>query len=523
MVSAAHPLASEIGKQILKQGGNAVDAAVATAFALNVVEPEMSGLGGGGAMLIWMKEDEQAHFIDYYAAKRVETYESKPAKETDENLVSVAIPGTVAGLLHAEETYGKLSRKQVMQPAIDLAKKGFPMYLTLAQFIAEDSVKLAKSDQGAEKYWPEGKPFPVGKRFRQTELAATLQKIADEGVSAFYEGGLAQEMVKTLNEGRNPVTLQDFKNYKIRTDKTPLASTYKNWRVLSAPPPQTGFEILEVLNLLDPFDLSALGLPTESDSTFHVLTTALRVGIADWNAHIDDPGWEEVPAKMLSSKEYAEFYAPEIFANGVPDSIIANDISELSKANNERTVDTENETTHLSVIDEQGNAVALTQTNSSVFGSGGWVAGFFLNNSGIDFAEMEPDTNNDYTSEYRIRPSTISPTIVLNDDGSVKMVIGAPGGGRIPTAVVQNMVYMLDYDMDPMEALRMPRIFPDRSTPFVELEKGFDGEVLEASRERGYKFKALSSGYARIYVIKRDNGTLVGAADPRHEGGVSGY
>jgi gamma-glutamyltranspeptidase/glutathione hydrolase len=181
------------------------------------------------------------------------------------------------------------------------------------------------------------------------------------------------------------------------------------------------------------------------------------------------------------------------------------------------------ETTHISIVDAEGNAVSLSTTISHVFGSGAWVNGFMLNNSGYDFSNHETEEDWESNHEYRIRSSTISPTIILDQNDEVRLVIGAPGGGRIPTAVLQNIIYILEYDLDPLEAVKMPRIFPDRSSAEVQIEKGFDLNVLREIREMGYDIQTLSQGYARLYLVSKENGKLIGVADPRHDGEVRGY
>lgn len=524
MVSSANKSASQIGVDILKMGGNAIDAAVATAFAVSVAEPEMSGIGGGGAMMIWLEKTKEPIYIDFYSAKRLSTYIDLPNKGDDQPLADVAIPGEVAGLLYALENYGNLSREQVMAPAIKLAEEGFPMYRTLAEFIASSAEKLEKYD-GAQLFLPEGKPFPVGKLFKQPELAQSLRKIAEEGADAFYNGDLTKAMVKIMNEGGNPVTIEDFKGYQVNTDRGILKTRYKDWTVLTAPPPQGGLEIIADLNLLEAFNLKELGLPTQSDSTFHVLTAAMRAGISD-RKHIVDPNWVETPIPLLSSKEYAQKRATEVFTSPILDSLTQDALSELQETNLSRQpveMDT-GETTSLSVIDKEGNAVNLTHTLSNVFGEyGAWVNGFFLNNSGMRFSYIDKMELRDRPkSEYWTRYSTIAPTIILDGDNSVRMVLGAPGGGRIDPAIVQNIIYILDYGMDPFTAARMPRIYPSDS-PWTNIGKGFTNEVIGKAYERGYRFHPNLGGYARIYIVEKSNGILRGTADPQHEGGVKGY
>ena len=562
MVSSAHPLASEAGLEMLENGGNAVDAAVATAFALNVVEPNMSGIGGGGSMLIWEQENKIADYLDFYTAKRAETYKDLDYDQFGEDeftLLSTGIPGTVKGLLQALERNGTMTREEVMAPAIRYATEGFPVYLTLAQFIVDNEEKLNRYEGAKKTFWPDGEPLKVGQTLKQPELAETLQKISDEGPSAFYEGEIAEEMVNVLNEAGNPVTLDDFSEFEPQWDKTPLCGTYKDYTVLSAPLPQTGVYIIQALNILENYDLKAMGLPTVSAEAFDIVSSAMRLSIADQIEYISDPNWENIPVDVLISKEYANERrslvgtgnAPEEMKSGNPlaleavpsapsdcgesvnfasnlnmhtDGLSFTEASISAGTSNDYFDEAEGsgETTHISVVDPDGNAVSLSTTLSHVFGSGAWVKGFILNNSGFNFSYLEEEDEWAGSHPYRIRSSTISPTIIL-DDNEVRLVIGAPGGGRIPTAVLQNILYILEYDLDPIDAVKMPRIFPSRSSTSVQIEKGFDSNILQDVRNMNYDLKTLSQGYARLYLVSKENGKLIGVADPRHDGDVRGF
>ncbi len=559
MVSSAHPLASEAGLEMLRSGGNAVDAAVATAFALNVVEPNMSGIGGGGSMLIWDQEGQSADYVDFYSAKRAETYSGIDYESIDDgfNLLPTAVPGTVAGLLSALEKHGSLTREEVMAPAIRLARDGFPVYLTLGQFIRDNEEKLTRYEGARQLFWPDGEPLSVGEMLNQPALAATLQRISDEGESAFYTGEIAENMVELLNEGQNPVTLEDFHNYEPQWHKTPLCGTYKNYTVLSAPMPQTGVFMIQGLNILENYELKSYGLPTASAEAFDILSSTLRLSIADRIEYVTDPNWENIPVSGLTSKEYADSRNGVVGIGEAADSIVAGDaaryvtevrpercnsvnfnapdvtsafsngydyLASRHTGNREPGYDEaagSGETTHISVVDPEGNAASLSTTLSPVFGSGAWVDGFILNRSGYNFENMDGEEL-EGRHPYRIRSSTISPTIILEED-EVKLVIGAPGGGRIPTAVLQNIIYILDYGMDPLDAVKMPRIFPGRDNTDIQIEVGFRPEVLRQAREMGYDIQSLSEGYARLYLVYKEDGKLIGVSDPRHDGEPRGF
>ena len=545
MVSSAHPLASEAGLKMLEQGGNAVDAAVATAFALNVVEPNMSGIGGGGSMLVWNQENAEADYVDFYTAKRAESYKDvnyEQYGEDDFNLLSTGVPGTVDGLLQALERHGTMSREQVMQPAIQYATEGFPVYMTLAQFIRDEEEKLTRYEGAEKTFYPDGEPLDVGEVLKQPELASTLQAISENGVSAFYEGENAQDIVKVLNEAGNPATVEDLANYDPQWDKSPLKGNYKGKKIISAPLPQTGMYIIQALSLLEPFDLRKIGLPTESAEAFDIITSTLRLSNADRREYVSDPNWEDIPTEGLISDEYISTRRDSVGLGTAAEKVSFGEPSQSVSLNNEgsvsdgmamATVPNGNtlsssekyggETTHISVIDSEGNAVSLSTTLSHVFGSGAWVNGFILNNSGFDFSYLEDEKDWESSHPYRIRASTISPTIILDEKNEVRLVIGAPGGGRIPTAILQNTLYILEYGLDPYDAVLMPRIFPDYEGPDVEIEKGFDPYVLKEARDMGYDIQALSKGYARMYLVMQKDGKIIGVADPRHDGEVRGF
>jgi gamma-glutamyltranspeptidase/glutathione hydrolase len=546
VVSSANALASEAGLEILRAGGNAVDAAVATAFAIGVVEPQMSGVGGGGAALVWMKGEGRPEYLDFYAAQYAPSFRGHTApNRRPDDLRIVGIPGNVAGLLELHERWGTLPRERVMAPAIRLAEEGFPVGQILAEMIRSDSAKLARFPASWTRYWPNGRPLQPGERLRNPELASTLRRIAAEGRKGFYEGPVAEQLVAALNAGGHPAERAHLEAYRPQW-KRPLCMDYRGHTVLSAPPPQTGMQVLHTLALLEAHDLPALGLPTRSARAFDVLTSALRAGMTVGRLN-DDPAWGAVPAAGVVSRDYARARA-ELVGTGEAAAAIpsldprpydaaspapacgryepygpagATRVSLAPVAADAAADPSEHgETTHLSVVDRDGNAVSLTQTNSTTFGAGAWVAGFFLNDSGFLFTDRNIDAPSE--SPWRVRVTTISPTVVL-DRGEVRLVVGAPGAGRIPTSIVQAMVYALDYGMDPLDAVRMPRLFPTAERPVVQIEHGFSPSVLGEARAMGYEPALPAPGYARLYMIVRRGDHWVGVADPRHDGEVRGY
>lgn len=548
-VTSANALASEAGLAVLRAGGNAVDGAVATAFAIGVVEPHMSGLGGGGAALVWLKDKDRPEFLDFYPAQYIPSFEGHLERSgRGPDMRIVGIPGNVAGLLELHEKYGVLPLAQVMAPAIELAEKGYPVGQILSDMIADSEKKLSRFAASKRRYLRDGEALKPGEIIRNPELAATLRLIVEKGRDGFYKGRVAEAMVKAMNAGGHPVTLEHLANYQT-TERRPLCIDYRGRAVLSAPPPQSGLRVLHTLELLEPYDLKTVGLPTRSGKAFDLLASALRVGSAS-SRYVTDPAWSAVPAAGVISEPFAKSRAnlvgtgraaesiPRPNAQRYDNSPPAGDCARyepygpaapISAIDAEEAVlalgaeggldlieeDQGGETTHLSVVDRHGNAVALTQTNSAVFGIGAEVEGFILNNSGVRVTERMLRAKS--RSPWRTRATTISPTIIL-EDGMPKVVVGAPGGGRIPTAVVQTIIYALDYEMDALDAVRMPRIFPSSRNTRVEVEHGFSPEALAEARSMGYDPVNPTPGYARLYLITRQGDNWVAAADPRHDG-----
>lgn len=541
VVSSAHPLASEAGLTVLREGGNAIDAAVATAFAVGVVEPEMSGVGGSGAMLIWREPQKHAEFLDFYASQPLASFRAAhvTGRDTASPLRVVGVPGNVAGLLLAQEKYGRLTRAQVMAPAISLAEHGYAMYPVLASMIVHDSAVIARDSVGRALFLPNGHPLGLGEHFANPALARVLRAISADGRKGFYEGWVARDVVARMNHGGHPVTAEDFDRYE-PTWRRPLCTTYNGRVLLSAPPPEGGMQVLETVKLLDPTAATAAGLPNRNARAFDLFASALRVGEMA-NRGNGDPRWQPVPARGIISGEFVAKRETEVGTGRAAASIPAMDArafdalpspaacapfapygqaSAVASTQPGDESPSGGETTHISVVDRDGNAVAVTVTNSNTFGSGVAVDGFFLNNSGASITQAELDRPNG--PAWVTRVTTIAPTLVMRDN-SVEMVIGSPGGGRIPLAISQTIWNVLDYGLDPLEAVRMPRITPNARNTTVELESGFDPPILAAARGMGYVPVPPGFEYARIYMIVRRDGAWIGVADPRHDGQVRGY
>ena len=426
-----------------------------------------------------------------------------------------------------------------MAPAIRLAEEGYPMYPVLASMVSRDSALLMRDSVGRALFLPNGRPLGIGDHFANPQLARVLRAISSEGKKGFYEGWVARDVVARMNRGGHPVTVDDFARFE-PTWRRPLCATYNGRVLLSAPPPEGGIQVLETVKLLDPGRAASYGLPTRDARALDLFASALRVGQMA-NRGNSDPRWEPVPARGLISDDFVAKRQAEVGTGKAAASIPAMDARPFDAAASPAACSafdpygaapaiastpsgddgpSGGETTHISVVDRDGNAVAVTVTNSNTFGSGAAVDGFFLNNSGAAITQAEIDRPN--APAWLTRITTIAPTLVFRD-GSVEMVVGSPGGGRIPFAIAQTIWNVLDYNLDPLEAVRMARISPSAGNTTVELESGFDPPVLSAARAMGYTLAPPGFEYARIYMIVRRDGRWIGVADPRHDGQVRGY
>ena len=545
MVAAGMPEASEAGVELLRQGGNAVDAAVGAAFALGVVEPMMSGIGAGGGLLVFRAADRQADYLDFYSMSGADIDTGVRSLRGNDRITArgVGIPGAVAGLLAAHERYGRLPRAAVLAPAIRLAADGYPASALLAREVEGDSMKLSRSAGARRIFLPDGHPIRAGDIVVQPELAATLRRIAAGGAPAFYSGPVADDIVGVLRADGSRLTADDFAGYTPRW-KRPLCTDYRGHVVLSAPAPQSGMQVLEALNLLADVDLPAIGYPHRDSSAFRRLAGAMRVALVDRDAFVGDPDQVAVPMAGLTSRAFAQRRRPLAEAPQLADTLPAPDpwaadslpaaaacrpYQPVGTARTARAVGANAagdgalaETTHLSVVDGDGNAVSLTNTNGLAFGTGTWAAGAFFNSAMFNFSR-DPNSPNAMAA-HKVPASTIAPTLVL-DDGRVRLVVGSPGSAAIPPAIIETIVYTLEYGMDPLQALRVPRLIPT-SGRRLRLEQGFATDVLAAARRLGYLVETtppIDMSFGGVHVIERVGNRWVGAADPRRNGEVRGY
>ena len=462
VVSTQHE-ASEVGLQILKQGGNAVDAAVAVGYALAVTDPCCGNIGGGGFMLIHLASGKDT-FINFREtaplAATQNMYLNKQGKVisglSTKGYLAVAVPGTVKGLEHALSQYGTMTRKEVMSPAIKLAEKGFVLQSGDINILSSSTSKFAQQPEIAKIFLKNGKvPYRVEDRLVQKDLARTLKLITELGPDAFYKGTIAQQIVKASNANGGILTKADFANYTV--DETqPLRCNYRGYEIISAPPPGGGVTLCQMLNILEGYPLGKLGF--HSVGSLHPMLEAMLYAYADRNRYLGDPKFVNNPVKQLLSKEYAARIQTRILPNrATPPKQIYSSITTSEGTN----------TTHYSIQDRYGNAVAVTYTINSYFGAGVIAAqtGFFLNNEMDDFSSS-PGVPNQFGlvqgNANAIQPgkrplSSMSPTIITKNS-KVFMVTGSPGGSTIPTTILQIITNVIDYGMNINQAVNAPRI-----------------------------------------------------------------
>ncbi len=537
IVASQHELASKIGADIMKKGGNAVDAAVATALALAVVYPEAGNIGGGGFMLMRFA-DGKSYAIDYRemapSAANRDIYIDK-----DGNLIkgegsstigyrAAGVPGTPAGLEMAWKKYGshKITWAQLVEPARLLAQNGYVLTKRLADLFLAYKGNLEKYDESKRIFLNGGNFFKEGDRFVQPDLAQTLMRIEKFGTKGFYEGKTAQLIVDDMKAHNGLITLDDLKNYKPR-ERTPLQGNYRGYEIITMPPPSSGGTLLlHVLGILEGYDIRSMGY--NSAEKYHVLTEALRRGFADRSEYMGDPDFVDVPFMKLLDKNYIESRRATIDLTKASTSV---EIKPGEIIGKEPT-----ETTHFTVVDGQGNVVTNTYTINDLYGSAVTVkgAGFLLNDEMDDFAARPGKANlfgliqgERNKVEGGKRPlSSMTPTIVLRKDGSLWFAVGARGGPRIITAVLQTVINMIDHDMNIQQAIDAPRIhhqwLPDEivAEPF-----GMSPDTRKVLENMGHTFAERPSNVASAtgIAVEAKTNVKLGAIDSRSDGEAVGY
>ena len=533
MVATAHPLASNAALEILKMGGNAVDAAVAAAFAIGVVEPDGSGLGGGGGISIYLIKEKKTVYINYYQSTSSQIYKLDFNNKTESKTVkAILVPGTVAGLTTALEKYGTLPLSTVIAHAIKYAEEGFAVDATLAGIILDNVEVLQKYPSTSSAYLPDGFPIMEGDVLIQKDLAKTLKIISEKGKDGFYSGEVAEEMVNGIIAEGGILTIDDFKNYEaVVTD--PTVGSYRGYKIISAHEPQSGASIVEALNILENEDLAVLGHYTQNSETLNLIAETFRRVYADRSAFIEDPRFGYVPIDGLTSKEYAnsryediknERSQPKEYRKTKPGNPL-NFIQQLdSLKETEKIIEQDGHTTHLSVIDKEGNIVSLTQTLGTFFGSGFTAAGVLMNNALMNFSFSSKV--NDVEPNKRPR-SSIAPTIILKDDKPF-IAIGSPGASRIISTVVQMIVNLIDFKMTAEEANFAPRFFCQKFDDYLYVESRIPAKIVDELKQMGHNVQVLGDydlffGGAQLITVDPATGTYYGSADPRRGGSAIGY
>ena len=523
IVSSNDSIASRVGRDIIRRGGNAVDAAVATGFALAVTYPIAGNIGGGGFMVIRMADGRSAA-IDYrevapLAASR-DMYLDAKGDLTDKSVIghlAVGVPGAVAGMNEALKKYGTMSLRDVIAPAIELAEKGFVVDSSLSRGLTRYQKDIGKF-AGGSKFFPNGQVIAPGSRFVQSELAWTLKQIAERGPDGFYRGPVADTLVAEMKRGGGIITLADLARYKPEWRK-PVLGTYRGHTIVAMPPASSGgITMMETLNILETYDTPA---PYGSTLWAHRLAESYQRSFLDRNNKLGDPAFVAVPQDELTSKSYARQLRAKI------DDRVHSPTSTLV-AKREGT-----HTTHYSVVDAQGNAVATTTTLNNSYGSAVWVrgGGFFLNDEMDDFA-AKPGSPNMFGlvqgEQNAIVPgkrmlSAMTPTIVLDPQGSVLLVVGGAGGPTIITGTSQVILNVIDYRMSLADAMRAPRVHHQSLPDSLTFERGgLSQPVLDSLRAMGHQLRPIGS-LVNINAIMRVKGGWEGLSEPRASGGAIGY
>ncbi len=554
IVVSIDELASKAGADIMQVGGNAIDAAVATGFVLAVVYPQAGNLGGGGFMLVRMA-DGKTHFIDFReeapaaatAGMYLDAQGNVMEGASEYGYKAIGVPGSVAGLVYAQKKYGRLSLRKVMAPAIQLALNGFPLSWQEARDLREDS-HLADFPETRRIFQRNGNFYKQYENFRQPELARTLERIA-KNPDDFYRGAMAQELAAAIQKGGGLLTTEDLARYQVK-EREPLRGTYRGYEVISAPPPSSGGTVLiETLNILEGYDLAKAG--SRSAASVHLTAEAFRRAFFDRAEFLGDPDFTKLPIAQLTDKRYAEAWRATI----APDHATAskdlqrpaffNTLAEATAQRAKRTQLTppreSPQTTHYSVVDADGNAVAVTTTINDWFGSRVTATGlgFILNDEMDDFSAKAGAPNGDGLIQGAAnsigpgkRPlSSMTPTIVLKD-GKLFLVLGSPGSSRIITTVALAIMGVVDYGMNIQEAINAPRFHQQWVPDVLSVEAWFARDAVRALQKMGYEIidglneDAQWSPYwsdAECIGIDPKTNERLGASDGRNNGKPVGY
>mgnify|MGYP006365640199 FL=1 len=526
LVVSAHPLASEAGAQILKKGGNAFDAAIATQFALAVVYPQAGNIGGGGFLVGYTKKGEKIA-LDYREtapknASRDMYLDEKGKANTDlsqNGRLAVGVPGSVSGMFYTHQKFGKLPMSVLIQPAIDLAQKGFALTEREANLLNETREDFLKHNSHPTAFTKEI-PWKKGDILVQKELAQTLKLIQKQGEKAFYEGKNAQLLVAEMKRGNGIITLEDLKNYKTK-ERNALQFDYKNHEIISMPLPSSGGILLAQMLKMSSFE-NLEKYPQNSPEAVQVMVEAERRAFADRAEFMGDPDFIEDKTQMLISEEYLKNRWKNFsFEKATPSAEVGKIIAQPKEST---------ETTHISIIDKFGNAVAVTTTLNGLYGSKVVVkgGGYFLNNEMDDFS-VKPGVPNMFGAvggeANKIEPnkrmlSSMTPTIVLKN-GKPYIVVGTPGGTTIPTSVYQSIVNVIDFKMTPSSAVNSAKFHHQWLPEVVFVEKNFPENTLKILEQKNYKFEKRGGIGRTEMIVIDENGNATAVADSRGDDSVA--
>ena len=557
MVASLHPEASDAGVAILQQGGNAVDSAVAVGFALAVVLPEAGNLGGGGFMLL-RRPDGEVHFLDY-REKAPAAASANMYLDAKGNVIpgisvtgykAVGVPGSVAGLAYAQQHWGKLTLKQVMEPAIRLARAGFVLSYEQARSLRNPG--LGQFPESRRIFQRDGNYYQSGEVFKQPELARTLERVA-ANPDDFYHGAMARELAAAVQKGGGLMTAEDLAGYEAR-ERQPVRGTYRGYDVISAPPPSSGgVALIETLNILEGFDLSKQGL--DSAESIHLISEAYRRAFFDRAEFLGDPDYSKIPVAQLIDKRYGNAWRETINLRhatpsaGMRRPAVFSQLDSYAQLHPQLAKLVEpNHTTHYSVVDADGNAVSVTTTLNDSFGSKVTVEGlgFLLNDEMDDFASKQGVPNifgliqgpANAIGPGKRPLSAMTPTIVLKD-GKLFLVLGAEGGPTIITTVANVLLGVVDYGLNIQQAVNSPRFHNQWEPDEIKMEKvGFSPDTVRLLERMGHKIPANAAidnmpgheksanqywGDAECVAIDPETGERLGAADDRHNGKAVGF
>ena len=525
MVASEQGLATQVGLDILKQGGNAIDAAVAVGFALAVVLPNAGNIGGGGFMVLHDDKTGKDVAIDFReiapAKASRDMYLDNQGNVIDGKSLfthdASGVPGTVAGMEYALKKWGTMPLSKVLEPAIKLADKGFIVSDVLAQTLKEEKSTLGKWSSSKVIFFKNGEPLKSGDLLVQKDLAKSLRLIAKQGAKAFYQGEIATKIAKEMQSHGGTMTLEDLKAYKV-VERQPIIGDYRGYKVVTMPPPSSGgVHLIEILNMLEHYPIKEDGV--NSAKNIHHMAESMKLAYADRSEYLGDPDFVKIPVTGLTSKAYANELVKTIDDNKAR-------LSSNIKPGKPQPYESD-QTTHFSVMDKAGNAVAVTYTLNLNFGSGivAEGTGILLNNEMDDFS-VKPGVPNAFglvggtanAIEAKKRPlSSMTPTIVMKNN-KPWLVTGSPGGARIITTVLQSVVNTIDHEMNPAEAIITPRVHHQWLPDELRVEEGISPDTIKLLQDKGHKV-VTKAPMGRIQIIQADDSGFYGYSDPRNPDG----